>query len=469
VPKPRLGGADHPVVTVVPDHILRCAWRGEFDSMHSLAVVNDGAVGALEAIGLDVARCAWNDPPLDEAIVGIASQWPPRFEAPSAGPFVLYQPWEFGRVPAAWVDEIRRRIDVAPGLVHVMPNGVDTERFNPVGPKWPLPTDKGTILLFVGGMIFRKGIDILLQAYSEAFSAADDVCLVLKNFGAASVYRGMTVEAHVDRFRMRPGAPEMLTIDEDVPFERLPSLYRAADVLVQPYRGEGFCLPVLEALACGLPVVVTAGGPTDEFTSEDCAWRIPAHEQPIGPGTLPDDYQPDGEAFMLEPSVEALVEILREAADPDARAAKAASAREHAERMTWTHTGEVARVRLEALSGRTPIRSIPEAVVPGRRGRLFVAGADWPRALRAYAEAFAPGADTTLALSLTHERVVAELAAAGIDPAELADVALADTALDHAALELAADVVIDGGTVQPLRARRTVRPDPAALRAVAAS
>ncbi len=52
-------------------------------------------------------------------------------------------------------------------------------------------------------------------------------------------------------FRTLPGAPELILLDDEVPYDRLPSLYRAADVLVQPYRGEGFCLPALEALACG--------------------------------------------------------------------------------------------------------------------------------------------------------------------------------------------------------------------------
>jgi hypothetical protein len=216
-------------------------------------------------------------------------------------------------------------------------------------------------------------------------------------------------------------------------------------------------------------VIATEGGPTDEFTTEDCAWRIPATEQPLAPGSLPDHLALAGEGFMLEPSREALVELLREAADPVRRAAKARNAREAAGRMTWQRAGELAQERIAELSGRTPIRTIREAVVPGRRGRLFVAGADWPGALRAYAEAFTPDSDTTLALPFPQESVVAELAAAGIDPACLADVALADTALDAAALELAADAVIAGAGVQPLRARRTVTPDPAALRAVAAS
>ena len=53
------------------------------------------------------------------------------------------------------------------------------------------------------------------------------------------------------------------------------ALYRSCDVLVHPYRGEGFAMPVLEAMASGLPVVVTAGGPTDEFCPDAAGWRIP--------------------------------------------------------------------------------------------------------------------------------------------------------------------------------------------------
>ena len=406
-------------MTVVPDHTLRCAWRGDFGSTHSLAVVNDGAAGAVEAAGVDVIRCGWNDRQLDESIVGIAGQWPPRFEAPSAGPFVLYQPWEFGRVPALWVDEIRRRIDevwtpsesvrqayvrsgVAPGLVHVVPNGVDTERFTPAGELWPLPTSKGTVLLFVGGLIYRKGVDILLEAYAEAFSDEDDVCLAIKAFGAGSVYRGMTAEACRRPVPARPGAPEILLIDEEVPFDRLPSLYRSADALVQPYRGEGFCLPVLEALACGVPSSSPrAARPTSSRPRTAPGASLPSRSR-SRPDALPDELQPAGEPFMLEPSVDALVGILRAGRRPRARAAKAAAAREHAERLSWTRVGEIARGRLEALAGRTPIRSIAEAVVPGRRGTaLRRRRATGRGALRAYAAAFAHDADTTLALPCT--------------------------------------------------------------------
>src|SRR5262249_28773310 len=51
-------------------------------------------------------------------------------------------------------------------------------------------------------------------------------------------------------------------------FREMALLYQAADVFVSPYRGEGFNIPALEAAACGLPVICTSGGPTDDFVTD---------------------------------------------------------------------------------------------------------------------------------------------------------------------------------------------------------
>ena len=53
-------------------------------------------------------------------------------------------------------------------------------------------------------------------------------------------------------------------------------LYQCADAYVAPYLSEAFCSPVLEAAACGLPIICTQGGPTEEFTSDEYALRIEA-------------------------------------------------------------------------------------------------------------------------------------------------------------------------------------------------
>ena len=86
-------------------------------------------------------------------------------------------------------------------------------------------------------------------------------------------------------------------------------MYRACDLFVSPYRGEGFSLPTLEAMACGLPVVVTKGGATDDFIRDDCAWMIPAEKRSIGSEI--DGLELAGEGYLLEPDKEILADLIR--------------------------------------------------------------------------------------------------------------------------------------------------------------
>jgi glycosyltransferase involved in cell wall biosynthesis len=473
----------------------RCVWRGEFASGHSLAVVNDGLVGALDARGVAVDRVDPDAPQLATDAPGIAAHWPPHFDAPTDGPFAIYQPWEFGEVPAYWAERIRERVDevwtaseysrqsylaagVAPELVHVVPNGVDLDRFSPEGRAWQLEETAGTVFLFVGGTTYRKGIDVLLEAYGRAFTDDDDVLLVVKGFGAGTYYRGQTAEDAIAAFRERRRAPRLLPFDAHLDFDAIPSLYRAADCLVQPYRGEGFCLPALEALACGKPVVVTAGGPTDEFAPDACAWHVASTRVALPADALPDELRIAGGGFLLEPDVEALVEQLRAAADPDARSAKGATARAHAERFSWDAAAGVVAERLPALGATAPIRTVQPAVVPGANPVVLAVDADWASpatwapALSAYAEAFGPGDGTTLVLPAADEAAaVASISAylddAGIDAESLADVVVADaTSLRPGSLELGADAFVRTGDTSPARARRVLDADPAALRSL---
>jgi glycosyltransferase involved in cell wall biosynthesis len=107
-------------------------------------------------------------------------------------------------------------------------------------------------------------------------------------------------------------------------------LLRGADCYVSPYRAEGFNLPVLEAMACGVPVLCTAGGPTDEFTDAAFAQRI--RSVPIRKRL---NEKESGDA--LEPDGDHLVELMRNAARNRDRGheAGACSARHALENFTW--------------------------------------------------------------------------------------------------------------------------------------
>ncbi|HWC61474.1 MAG TPA: glycosyltransferase, partial [Verrucomicrobiae bacterium] len=218
--------------------------------------------------------------PATDAAVTVRHAWPPNWSRPKSGKFVVVQPWEFGSLPEQWVKDLAsvdeawvpseyvRNVYVDSGVpankVFVVPNGVDTTKFHPQVAPMKLTTDKKFKFLFVGGTILRKGPDVLLKAYLEAFTAADDVCLVIKDFGGKTVYAGQTFEEKIRAAQTTPNAPEILYLNNELAPEELPGLYRACDCLVLPYRGEGYGLPVVEAMACGLPVMVTAGGATDD-------------------------------------------------------------------------------------------------------------------------------------------------------------------------------------------------------------
>ena len=206
------------------------------------------------------------------------------------------QPWEFGSVPKAWLPMLRqvdevwaysryvrdcyRRAGVPPERIHIIPLGVDPEVFRPGLDPFPLPPGPRVRFLFVGGTIFRKGIDVLLNAFGQAFSPSDDVGLVIKDVGSKSFYRGQTAEAQIAALRER-GYP-VECIDRDLSQTEMAGLYAACDCLVHPFRGEGFGLPVVEAMACGLPVIVTGAGPASTTRPTK-----PRSSSPPGPASLP--------------------------------------------------------------------------------------------------------------------------------------------------------------------------------------
>jgi glycosyltransferase involved in cell wall biosynthesis len=344
------------------------AWDGEFEAVHSLAVVNRAVCGELVARGHAVRLTP------GPAEVTVRHRWPPNFTPPDGrGAFVLMQPWEYGRVPRTWVGPIVGLVDevwvpsrsvartyVASGIpadrVRVVPNGVGLDRFRPGLDPLPLATRKSVKLLFVGGTIPRKGFDVLLAAYRWAFTADDDVCLVVKEFGAGTFYRHQTAGAEVARHRADPSAPEVEYLGADLSEADLPRLFAACDALVHPYRGEGFALPVLEAMACGRPVVVTAGGPTDEFVPPAACWRVPSTV-----AYFPDDrvgeWETAGRPWWLEPDSHALVQILREVvADTAGRAARGAAGRRAALGWTWARTAAAIEDRTRELRNHTPVR-----------------------------------------------------------------------------------------------------------------
>lgn len=223
----------------------------------------------------------------------IRHQWPPNFNAPKKGKWVIIQPWEYGYIPKDWVVPMRDDVDeiwvpsnynkkcfvdsgIPENKVYVIPNGVNTDLYKPDGEKMSLATNKKLKLGFVGGTIWRKGIDILLEAYINTFTNIDDVTLIIKDHGANSFYKGQTMSSYINELQQRPESPEIIYLNEDFSEDEMATLYRSIDCLVHPYRGEGFGMPITEAMACGKPVVVTNFGAALDFCDNENSFLIPA-------------------------------------------------------------------------------------------------------------------------------------------------------------------------------------------------
>jgi glycosyltransferase involved in cell wall biosynthesis len=400
--------------------------RGEHGGVHSLAHVNDGLSGALAKRGYELVKRAPRSGQLPLAAPTITHCWPPDFAPGSEGPTIAILPWEVGAPPRAWVHQVRERVDrvwvpsafvrdgyvasgMPPGIVDVVPNGVDLERFRP-GPPAPA-RDLGVpraacTFVFVGGTIWRKGIDVLLAAWARAFGPEDDVRLVVKDFGTESTYRGQTAGEDVRALAARADVAPVTYLTEDLPAAELPALYRAADVVVLPYRAEGFCLPALEAMACGVPVIHTAAGPTGEFCPPDAGWPLRSRRTTFEARTYAGPTA--GPACALEVDPDALAAALRNAAAAGSagRTERGAHARRAAERMSWDHAAEIADRRLAELAHSAPPRWA-RAIVPPQldaRGTTVLYAPDWAHpqtwqpVLRAWAATLSAADDATLVL-----------------------------------------------------------------------
>lgn len=442
-------------------------WQGDHGQPTSLSIINDRVS---ERLGASLQRVNRDGSPVPgtplphTADVEVRHQWPPDLSPPRAGRLAVIQPWEFGAIPEDWLEPISANVDelwvpseyvrgmyvdagVEPERVVAIPNGVDLELFSPDGPRHDLTgagVGPGTRFLFVGGLVGRKGADILFDAWREAFAGRDDVTLVLKDFGADGLYRNgdrEPIRAHVAS-GLRP---RIVLLDSELSTDEIAALYRACDVLVHPYRGEGFAMPVLEAMACGVPAIVTAGGPTDEFVPDRACWRI--HSRRLSfPQDRIEHLSTRGTPWVLEPHRAHLIELLREAdvAGADERRARGAAGRAAAQRLSWDEVAARYHERIDLLTARRPRAALPAGSRPEPfpladppRLRVLATPA-WRTAdrldelLGEWAAATAPGQDACLYLladpevdgdsEQLQEHVLAAAAHAGVDLGDVADI-----------------------------------------------
>jgi|WetSurMetagenome_2_1015567.scaffolds.fasta_scaffold00092_33 GT2 family glycosyltransferase/glycosyltransferase involved in cell wall biosynthesis/tetratricopeptide (TPR) repeat protein len=387
-------------------------WEGSQFVRHSLALVNRELCLRLIEAGSEVSiipyeqdQFTYKDEPRFKPIfertkkalsgpadVHVRHQWPPNFTPPPEGHWVIIQPWEFGSVPKEWVCRMETSVDevwcpsnyvrdcyiksgVPAERVFVVPNGVDIGLFNPDTPPYRLKTKKAFKFLFVGGTIQRKGFDILLDVYARTFSSSDDVCLVIKDMGGLSFYKGQTAKDIICEFRADPEKPEIEYIEHTLSDREIAGLYTACDCLVHPYRGEGFGLPIAEAMACGRPVIVTGHGAALDFCNDRIAYLIPAKtmilpEKRVGAletVDFPSVADPDREG--LAHLMKHVVTHREEAADKGMQAAAFIQAN-----FTWDRAAEAVMTRICRLKNKPIVRFSRAATLtePIKKGQTSI-------------------------------------------------------------------------------------------------
>ena len=199
--------------------------------------------------------------------------------------------------------------------IRIVPLGVDTTIFHPLSADERATNranlgihEDETVFVNVGGAFWNKGIDLLLRAFAELRNRGCQVRLIVKD--QRSLY-GVTIEQIVQS--VAKDAPHLFrsnttaaisVIGGNLRPAELRALYGMADCYVSPYRAEGFNLPVLEAIACGTPVIVTQGGATDDFCPDGVAYRIP------GQSRTTEDLSSGLAGKYIEPDFDALVDAM---------------------------------------------------------------------------------------------------------------------------------------------------------------
>ena len=226
-------------------------------------------------------------------------------------------------VSSSSLADIAAQMGVDPDRMTVVPVGVDHDVFRPRAGVVPVP---GRIMVTSSSDVPMKGLVPLLEAVARLRASRDVELMVV-----GRPRKGGRVDRALDRLGLRAVVRVMSGITD----EELARCYGEAEVVVVPSLYEGFSLPAVEAMACGVPVVTTTGGALPEVVGRDGETAVLVR---------PDD------AEALATAIGGLLD------NPGARARLGAAGRERVlQRFTWRVTAEgTAECYRSLFEGRGP-------------------------------------------------------------------------------------------------------------------
>jgi glycosyltransferase-like protein len=264
------------------EHLAARNLDEHFDILHTQDGIGANALATIQERGLisGFIRTVHHVDVFDDPLV---AEWQDRS---------LHTPSKLLCVSHLWQDALLRDYGLRSSLVN---NGVDLQRFTPtkqqndvaVASRYGLKNNLlsgAPIIVSIGGVEERKNTVRLLEAFVILRHQHPDAQLVV--VGGASV---LDHSRYVNEFQqilqangLTTGIGEAVVLTGTVLDVELPALLRLANAVAFPSVCEGFGLVVLEALACGTPVVVSRIAPFTEYlTDNDVLWTDPYNTDSI--------------------------------------------------------------------------------------------------------------------------------------------------------------------------------------------
>ncbi|MEW6270381.1 MAG: glycosyltransferase family 4 protein [Thermodesulfobacteriota bacterium] len=242
---------------------------------------------------------------------------------------VAYRGWPFVVVSPSTRDDLVKR-GIPRDSIRVVPNGLDHVRYRP-GAR----AAESDLVVFVGRLEHYKGVDLLLDAWPRVLAARPGARLVIVGEGTAGA--AMRERARGGPFRDSVAFTGFLPESDKIAW------LQRATVLVQPSRKEGWGLTVLEANACGTPVVAT---------------DVPG---------LRDSVRHGGTGLLAAPNAASLAASLAAVLGDEAlRDRLARGARAWAERFTWERVSDAFAEVVRAAAARRPLPEVPDFLAAAR-------------------------------------------------------------------------------------------------------
>jgi glycosyltransferase involved in cell wall biosynthesis len=312
---------------------------GEFDLVHDNQCLGTGMLGLIKD-GWPLLTTLHHPITVDRqlALAHTTNAWQ-RFTTRRWFGFLRMQVRVARRLPAVvTVSESSRRdisaqLGVAPDRVSVVPVGVDHTVFEPIPGVTPVP---GRLIVTSSSDVPLKGLVPLLEAVAKLRTEREiELVVIGRPRPGGRVDRAITRLSLGDTVRCVSGISD----------RELATLYGEAQVAVVPSLYEGFSLPAVEAMACGVPVVATTGGALPEVVGNDGETGLLV--APDDPGAL-------------------AAAIGRLLDDAELRARLGAAGRERAlTRFTWAVTAQGTAECYQAMLAGRPL---PDAPLPPGAG-----------------------------------------------------------------------------------------------------